>query len=167
MRGRSGSHRDRVSLPICKIALKTNTPPSEAYPRQLLTWGDHIRKKRLDQCLLQKDIALILKVNPDTIYNWENNRTDPELVFLPKIIEFLGYAPYFGPCRSLGEKIAKFRQSMGISQKSFAKLLGINPSTVERWENNSSKPGFATDANQGVPTVFQVIIRKLNRDKGI
>ena len=103
-------------MPICKFALKTARPLLEAYPRQLVTWGDHLRKKRLDLGLLQKDVAQILQVNPDTICNWENNHTRPALVYLPKIIDFLGYAPYFGPCHCLGEKMVRYREFLGLSQ---------------------------------------------------
>ena len=129
-----------VSLPICKTALKTCRPLPEAYPRQLVTCGDHIRKRRPDQGFLQKDVAQILQVNKDTICNWENNHTRPELVHLPNIIKFLGCAPYFGPCQNLGEKIARYRQFLGLSQKALAKHIGVDPSTVERWENCKSKP---------------------------
>jgi DNA-binding XRE family transcriptional regulator len=84
-------------------------------------------------------MAKILQTNETTIYNWEKNRTTPELIFLPRIIQFLGYAPYFGPCRSLGEKIMRYRQYLGLSQKVMSKQIGIDPGTLERWENCKSK----------------------------
>ena len=127
-------------MPICKIALKIVRPLPEAYPQQLVTWGDHLRKKRLDRGLLQKDVAKILHVNPDTICNWENNNTEPELVHLPRIINFLSYAPYFGSCRSLGEKIVRYREFLGLSQEALSRHLGIDSGTLRRWENNESEP---------------------------
>lgn len=127
-------------MPSCKIALKVACPLPQAYPHQLVTWGDHVRKRRLDLGLLQKDVARILQVNKDTICNWENNRTSPALIHLPKIIDFLSYAPYFGSCQGLGEKIAQYRQFLGLSQRKLSKHIGVDPSTVERWENCISTP---------------------------
>lgn len=137
---RSGGRRGRGSLPICKIALKTTRPLPESYPRKLLTCGDHVRKKRLDLGLFQKDVARILEVNTDTICNRDNNRTSPELANMPNIKKFLGYAPYCGSCRSLGEKIAMYRQFPGLSQKALAKHIGVDSSTVERWEKICPSP---------------------------
>ena len=78
-----------VALPFCQITLQAQKPPSPAYPKELKTLGDHLRKRRLDLKLLQKEVAQKLGVNQDTICNWENNRTSPTLRFIPKIVEFL------------------------------------------------------------------------------
>jgi transcriptional regulator with XRE-family HTH domain len=57
----------------------------------LKTLGDHLRKRRLDLGLLQREVAQKLQVNQMTICNWEINRTSPQLRFIPRIITFLGY----------------------------------------------------------------------------
>ena len=89
---------------------------------------------------MKKDVARILQVNKDTICNWKNNHKSPELVYLPKIIDLLGYAPYFGPCCSRGEKIVRYREFLGVSQKVLAKYIGVDPSIVEHREKCKSKP---------------------------
>lgn len=127
-------------MPICKICLKTARPLPEAHPRQLVALGDHLRKERLNLGFIQKNIVRILQGNKDIIHNWENNHTSSALVHLPKIIDFLSYAPYFGPCRSLGEKIIMYRQFLGLSQKALAKQFGVDPCTVRCWEKNESEP---------------------------
>ena len=67
-----------VALPFCKIELKAARPLSVPdYPKTLNTLGDHIRKKRLDLELLQKDVANIIGINESTIWNWENNYATP------------------------------------------------------------------------------------------
>ena len=63
------------------------------YPKQLRTVGDHLRKKRLELGLLQKQVAEQLGVDETTIYKWENHRSAPVIRVLPKIIQFLGYVP--------------------------------------------------------------------------
>lgn len=62
-----------VALPIRQITLKVQKPPNSAYPTALFTIGDHIKKKRLDMNLFQKDVAKLLGVKEESIYNWENS----------------------------------------------------------------------------------------------
>jgi DNA-binding XRE family transcriptional regulator len=59
----------------------------------LRTYGDHVRAKRLDSGLLQRQVADIIGVDETTIYNWENNRVEPAAQLVPRIIQFLGYSP--------------------------------------------------------------------------
>jgi len=61
------------------------------YPRQLKTLGDHIRARRLDLGLHQKDVAGIIGVTTDTITNWEKGRNQPMHWHYPKINNFLGF----------------------------------------------------------------------------
>ena len=98
--------------------------------------GDHLRKRRLDLGLLQKDIAKEIDVNKSTITNWEINHKYPELRFIPAIIEFLGYWPYDTPGDNLGQQIVAARRKLGLSQKKLAFRLGVDPGTLARWENN-------------------------------
>jgi len=122
------------------VSLKTQKPPPPYYPKKLKTLGDHLRKRRLDLKLYQKDVAKRIGVDEATIYNWENNRSFPPLCFIPKIIELLGYVPFESRARTLGEKIVYSRRLLGLTQKKLAKSLGIDPSTLGRWERNESQP---------------------------
>ncbi len=67
------NHTNRVALPFCQITLKTQKPLPSAYPQTPKTLGDHLRKKRLDLKLLQKEVAQRLGVGESTVYNWGNN----------------------------------------------------------------------------------------------
>jgi len=132
---------DRDSLPFCRIVLKAQKPPPPAYPVELNTLGDHIRKRRLDLNLLQKDVARIIGVAQETVWNWENGATNPAVRCLPGIIEFLGYVPaeYTTPQTS-GEKIVISRKLLGISQKELARMLDVDPGTLARWEKDEKHP---------------------------
>jgi DNA-binding XRE family transcriptional regulator len=68
------------------------------------------------------------------------NRTAPTLLFLPKIIEFLGYVPLSIMPRNSGKKIAFYRRLLGLSQEGLARRLGIDPGTLSKWENGKSQP---------------------------
>jgi transcriptional regulator with XRE-family HTH domain len=123
----------------CHFTLLAKKPTSRAYPVSLTTLGDHIRKKRLDLGLFQKDVAAAIGVDNGTITNWEKWRSEPELRFIPKIIEFLGYRPDGTKPVSLGETIRHYRQMRGISQKELARELGIDPSTLAKYEVDKNK----------------------------
>jgi len=118
----------------------TRRPPLAAYPRELNTLGDHLRKRRLDLGLLQRHVAEKLGANKQTICNWENNQTSPQLRFLPRIIQFIGYVPHDTRPRTLGKQIVHHRHILGLSQKQLARRLGVDPSTLSRWERNEGRP---------------------------
>jgi site-specific DNA recombinase len=136
----SGQRNFIPALPFCHISLKGQRPLPQAYPKELKTLGDHLRKRRLDLKLLQKEVALKIGVDEATIYNWENNRSSPELHYIPKVIEFLGYVPFDGQPKTLGERIVLYRRLHGITQEKLAHRLGVDPTTLARWERNESQP---------------------------
>lgn len=126
-------------MPFCYIQLIGRKPPNTAYPQQLKTLGDHLRKRRLDLGLLQKEVAKKIGVNKSTITNWELNHNYPELRFLPSIIDFLGYWSYDTSRDNLGQQIVAARTRLGLSQEKLAILLDVDPSTVGRWEQNKGQ----------------------------
>jgi transcriptional regulator with XRE-family HTH domain len=88
---------------------------------------------------VQREVAAQIGVNKDTIYNWETNRTDPEVRLIPHIIDFLGYAPYDPGC-SFGERLRAIRSALGLSQDQCAKRAGLDESTIAKWEREEHKP---------------------------
>jgi DNA-binding XRE family transcriptional regulator len=81
----------------------------------LETIGDHIRKRRIDLMLTQKEVAEALGVDKTTVQFWENNRVKPSLAQIPKIIEFLGYDPFESKPESQGDKIRAYRKLHSLS----------------------------------------------------
>ena len=100
--------------------------------------GDHIRKKRLDIGLFQKEAAEQIGVSEATIYNWERNANSPQVHDIPAIILFLGYNPLLA-AKSLGEKLLWARRKLGLTQRAMAKRLGIDATTLARWERGIGK----------------------------
>ena len=111
-------------------------PVASHYPDTLSTLGHHIRKRRLDLGLYQKDVARRLEVTTDSVAYWETNRNQPSLRMIPRIIEFLGYVPNINDSagETFGEWIVRARQRLGLSQKALARRLGVDPSTLAHWE---------------------------------
>jgi transcriptional regulator with XRE-family HTH domain len=102
--------------------------------------GDHLKKRRLDLKLLQREVAQKLGVDKTTIHNWERGHATPALCFMPRIREFLGYTPFEVQAASLGEKIKAYRQLLGLSRRALARELKIDPATLARWEKGKGRP---------------------------
>jgi len=136
---RSRTHRDTPALPFCHLVLKVRKPRDSAYPVTLETLGEHLRARRLDLKLHQREVAALLSVNEASVWTWENNRTKPELRFIPRITEFLGYSP-FTLSHSIGERLRNCRLRMGLSQKELAKMLEVNESSIRNWESGRTHP---------------------------
>ena len=58
-------------------------------PTGLKTLGDHLRKRRLELGLRQKDVAKALSVDETTVNNWERHRTEPTARLTLRIVRFL------------------------------------------------------------------------------
>ena len=97
------------ALPFCDLAFRSPKPLDRAYPTELRTIGDHVRKRRLDLGLLQREAALRIGVDKTTVFNWEAGRTTPSLRARPAVITFLRYDPGETPS-GLGEHIPVVRR---------------------------------------------------------
>jgi len=105
----------------------------------LKTLGDHIRKRRLDLGLFQSDLANILGVTESCVWNWESNTSSPHWRYLKPIVGFLGYDPW-PPAEVIAERLVRYRWLRGWTQKAMAKRIGVDPSTLARWERGKREP---------------------------
>jgi transcriptional regulator with XRE-family HTH domain len=115
-------------LPFCHAELRAPKPRPEHYPKEINSLGDHIRTRRLNLKLLQRQVAEHIGVNAATITNWERNASNPVVRYMPAIIKFLGYDP-LPPASSLPEHLAAARRELGLTQRRMAERLGVDPST--------------------------------------
>jgi transcriptional regulator with XRE-family HTH domain len=86
---------------------------------------------------MQHEVATRLGVHIESVKNWERGATSPTIKQTPKIIEFLGYDPAPLPGTIL-EQIRNARRRLGLTQKGMAKIIGVDPVTVYRWEKGLS-----------------------------
>jgi DNA-binding transcriptional regulator YiaG len=126
-------------LPFCHRTVSALKYPNQKYPIELKTLGDHIRKRRLDLTLLQKQVGEQLGVDADTVFRWESNASSPSVARIPDIIDFLAYDPLPTPI-SLPERLLGIRKRLGLSQSGMARRLGIDPTTLRRWEHGRTRP---------------------------
>ena len=127
------------ALPFCDLTLRAPKPLGRAYPAELRTIGDHVRKRRLDLGLLQREVELRIGVDPTSVFNWEAGTASPNLRALPGVIRFLGYNP-IETGSTFGEQLRANRRRLGLSQSDIARRLGIGPSTVLDWGTGRHRP---------------------------
>ena len=84
-------------------------------------------------------VAILLGCTEQTIRFWEQGRTRPRHWYMPKLIEFLGYDPMAEPT-SIGQRLIRYRQSHGLTQRGLARILGVDPSSVWAWETSEHNP---------------------------
>ena len=131
------------ALPCCKPIVINALRVSRHHPKEIITFGDHIRAKRLDMGLHQKDVAKALKVTTSTIVNWEKNRTKPPFTYYKDICSFLGCCPVENPATTLPLKLLYIRAyKFGMGHREFAKFTGFDESTILHWENGYSRPSI-------------------------
>jgi transcriptional regulator with XRE-family HTH domain len=107
----------------------------KGYSSEPRTIGDHVKKRRLDLGLRQKEVAACLGLHFNTLQLWERGIGDPGVKLLPGIIRFLGYFPL--DCDPTpGGRISFLRRCCGITQEELAARIGCNPGTLWRWESN-------------------------------
>ena len=111
------------------MVLRAEKPKHFQYARELKTLGDHIRKRRLDLGLLQKQVAKQIGVDQTTIWNWESNESIPQVQFIPAIIKFLGYNPLPSPDLP-HQRLVFYRQVLGLSQRGLGKRIGVDPKAL-------------------------------------
>jgi transcriptional regulator with XRE-family HTH domain len=128
-----------VALPFCHFELRAARRKPATYPKQINSLGDHIRSRRLNLKLLQKQVADKIGVHETTITGWEGNATAPEIRYIPAILQFLGYDPLPTPS-SLSERLATTRKALGLSQRKMAGKLGVDPATLMGWEAGRHQP---------------------------
>lgn len=128
-----------VALPNCHVTLRAVKPQPAAFPQALTTLGDWIRKTRLDLGLFQLQVAGRFGVDESTIVNWELNRGQPEIRYIPMIIEFIGYCPYI-PTRSLTRRLEAVRWALGLTRRQLAAMLHTDVSTLDSWARGAHAP---------------------------
>lgn len=94
----------------------------------------------MDLGLLQKDVSGILQVTEHCIMNWETGKSEPQIQYAPKIIQFLGYNPYDTAPKTLSGRIKHYRLLHGLSHKKMGKLVGVDAATISTWETGKHRP---------------------------
>jgi transcriptional regulator with XRE-family HTH domain len=111
-------------------------------------------RRRLVLKLLQRQVADQIGVNRASIANWESNRTEPGIEYMPAIIRFLGYNP-LPQKEDWASRLVQCRTILGLTQKEAAHRIGVDPSTLAKWERGEREPtgDYAARAERFLATV--------------
>ena len=132
--------RDMGSLTFCNWSKSHVYVADPWYPREIITLGGHIRKKRLDLGLRQCDLVEVIGAEVHSIANWELGKTSPSFPrYYARIIEWLGYIPFPEPA-NIGERLWQIRMIRGITLQDASKEIGVDWTTYGRWEQNEKAP---------------------------
>ena len=99
-----------------------------------------IRKRRLDLGLRQREVAKIIGCDTMTVVNWEKSHTAmPRISHMAGVVQFLGINP-FPNGDTVAQRLVSRRMARGLTQKAFAVELGVDPSTLAKWERGERMP---------------------------
>ena len=140
--GAASRHRTRTCRGADTFAYFRLSLPLRIYPKgyilQPKTIGEHVRKRRMDLGMLQREVAAKIGVTESSVWNWERG-TEPELVHIPKIIAFLGYVPFECPDDLLG-RLRYYKLVNGMSFERLGAAMGRDPEQLVDWLSNGMKP---------------------------
>ena len=98
--------RPRVLLGICALRVQRHIPLKQRvtancvqFVNQLVaagtptTFAEHVRKRRLELKLSQKQLAKVLDTTHDTISSWELGQSKPQTKYRARVVNWLGFDP--------------------------------------------------------------------------
>ena len=124
-------------LPAIRIVVKIKP---KGYPEGFNHIGDHIRAKRLTDGLGLKKLAVRLNTTAESLCSWERGRNAPTTTSIKYIIDYLGYCPLLERPKSLGQQVRLKRIYEGLTSKQLARKVGIDQTTLLRWEGRETNP---------------------------
>lgn len=117
-----------------RLTLKALRPKD--YSEAPKTLGEHLKKRRRELGLLQREVAARMGINHFTYINWERDKTEPVASQLRPVIQFLGFDPTPVPT-TLAERLAAKRRATGVTFDQVAQQLGWDPGTLTRYLNGT------------------------------
>lgn len=130
-------------LPMGLLRLSFRLPKPES--GDPVSIGDHVRKRRYELGLSQREAAAAIGICRDALARWESAGKSPDLRIIPAVIRFLGYDPSPEPA-SFPDRLARARKALGLSQIQFADRLGVPAPTLRAWEARLYAPPAARQA---------------------
>jgi transcriptional regulator with XRE-family HTH domain len=138
--GRSEPLPSSPVSPASHVSTLTLDPPHLAGGRS--PFGQILKAYRKTHGLTQEQLAAVLCVEPRTLRCWENERPLNNLRELRRIAEILGIAPELVGVAAYPSALRFHYLLRGWSQEHLAKLLGVEPETISKWECGEQKPSL-------------------------
>jgi transcriptional regulator with XRE-family HTH domain len=125
------------AVPFCGWArLTVKAQKQRDYSEDPQTLGEHLKKRRRELGLLQRETAGRMGVSAETVANWEKGKTRPATTQFRPVVEFLGYDPMPEP-KTLADRLEAKRRATGMTFSEVARHLGWDPGTLTRYLNGT------------------------------
>ena len=85
-----------------------------------LKLGEHLKKRRRELGLLQREAAEQMNIWTETYGNWENEKSEPVAAQFQPVVEFLGYDPT-PAARTVAERLQAKRRELGVTFSQIAR----------------------------------------------
>jgi transcriptional regulator with XRE-family HTH domain len=127
---------------ICAVPFCRQTPltlkalRARDYSQNPQNLGEHLKKRRRELGLLQREAANRMGIRTDTYANWEKGKTEPVTAQFRPVVEFLGYDPMPAP-ETLSERLKTKQRELGVTFAQVARFLGWDPGTLTRYLNGT------------------------------
>jgi transcriptional regulator with XRE-family HTH domain len=120
-------------VPFCRqTPLTLKALRAKDYSEDPQTLGAHIKKRRRELGLLQREAAERMGIQRDTYINWETGKTEPVAAQFRPVVAFLGYDPTPAP-QTLAERVKAKQRRLGASLAQVARYLGWDPGSLRRY----------------------------------
>ena len=122
-------------MPFCRqTPLTLKALRAKDYCENPHTLGEHLKKRRRELRLFQKEAANRMGVGTDTYANWRKGKTEPVASQFRPVVAFLGYDPMPAPT-TLAARLQAKRRTLGVTFSQVAWYLGWNSGTLARYLN--------------------------------
>jgi DNA-binding XRE family transcriptional regulator len=112
------------AVPFCGWArLTVKAQKQKDYLESPKTLGEHLKKRRKELGLLQREAAEQMGVSTATVVNWEKSKAKPVAAQFRPVVAFLGYDPAPEP-QTLSERLEAKQRRLGVSLAQVARHLG-------------------------------------------
>lgn len=128
-------HQRRVAF-LPGVPLHFKALRKKDYSEMPQTLGEHLKKRRREQGLLQREAAVMMGVVVGTLINWEKHRTKPVAAQFRPLADFLGYDPTPAPT-TLVERVEAKRRQLGVTLEQVARYLGWDAGSLTRYLNGT------------------------------
>jgi transcriptional regulator with XRE-family HTH domain len=118
------------------VPLTTKALKSRGYAEIPATLGEHLRKRRKELGLLQREAAIQMGIGTETYANWEKDNTEPIAAQFRPVLDFLGYDPMPAPT-TLAERVQTKRRELGVTFEQVAGYLGWDAGSLTRYLNGT------------------------------
>ncbi|NYE56432.1 helix-turn-helix domain-containing protein [Carboxydothermus ferrireducens] len=111
-----------------------------------LTLGERIRLIREEKKLTISELAVRVGISVSYLSEIERDTVNPSVATLRRIAEELGVsvADLMGKEHSLGYKLKKLREDMGLTQAELASQAGVSPGLIGQIEQGKVQPSLKT-----------------------